>query len=42
MQTCRSPQDGNDRMEADKIDDDMKQLIYETVDSLELKANGRK
>ena len=32
----------NDRMEADKIDDDMKQLIYETVDSLELKANGRK
>lgn len=32
----------NDRMEADKIDDEMKQLIYETVDSLELKANGRK
>lgn len=32
----------NDRMEADKIDDDIKQLIYETVDSLELKANGRK
>ena len=32
----------NDRVEADKIDDDMKQLIYETVDSLELKANGRK
>ena len=32
----------NDRMEADKIDDDMKQLIYETVDSLELKANGCK
>ena len=32
----------NDHMEADKIDDDMKQLIYETVDSLELKANGRK
>ena len=32
----------NDRMEADKIDDDMKQLIYETVDSLELNANGRK
>lgn len=32
----------NDRVEAGKIDDDMKQLIYETVDSLELKANGRK
>ena len=32
----------NDRMESDKIDDEMKQLIYETVDSLELKANGRK
>lgn len=32
----------NDRMEADKIDDEMKQLIYETVDSLELNANGRK
>lgn len=32
----------NDHMEADKIDDDMKQLIYETVDSLELNANGRK
>jgi N12 class adenine-specific DNA methylase len=32
----------NDHVKADKIDDDMKQLIYETVDSLELKANGRK
>lgn len=32
----------NDRVEAGKIDDDMKQLIYKTVDSLELKANGRK
>lgn len=32
----------NNHVKADEIDDDMKQLIYETVDSLELKANGRK